>query len=110
MQLRPIDNVCFHRPAFLPGVELISATYGPRSFPMHAHPEYVIGAIVQGCESLTFADAQFLLPVGSTLFIRPDEVHANKGVGDEPFGYRVIYAHPETFRAIREGARADSER
>ena len=75
---------------------------------MHAHPEYVIGAIVQGCESLTFADAQFLLPVGSTLFIRPDEVHANKD--ETPFGYRVIYAHPETFRAIREGSRANSER
>lgn len=109
MTVRCQDTVRFHRPAFLPGVELVSATYGPRSFPMHAHPEYVIGAIVQGAETLAFADARFLLPEGSTLFIRPDEVHANEGVGPEPFGYRVIYADRERFRSALKGTRADGD-
>lgn len=94
------DRVRFARPSALPGLELIAADYAPRRFPMHTHPEYVVGAVVDGAERLRFHDAEFLLPTGATLFIRPDTPHANAAADRQRFGYRVLYIAPALLRSM----------
>jgi AraC-like DNA-binding protein len=94
------DSVRVVRPPALPGLELLAADYAPRSFPMHTHPEYVVGAVVAGAERLRFHDADFLLPAGDTLFIRPDVPHANEAAHGQRFGYCVLYIGAALFRSM----------
>lgn len=85
------DTARFVRPRHLPGVELVETAYRNRSFPLHSHAEYVIGAIVAGAEALKVRGEAHLLPAGGTLFLQPNEPHANASVGDAQLRYRVLY-------------------
>lgn len=98
MTERGDNDVAFRRPGCLPGVELVMALYRSRRFPMHTHPEYVVGAVVEGAEHLRFAGASHRVATGGTLFIRPDEAHANEAATDQPFGYRVFYIDAQVMR------------
>lgn len=89
------DVVEFFRPAHLPGLELVSASYADRTFPLHFHPEYVVGAVVEGAERLSIRDASFVVEQGSGLLIHPGEPHANAAVGSARMGYRVFYIPPD---------------
>lgn len=93
----------FCRPRYLDGLELVSAFYQRMSFPAHAHPEFVVGAIVSGAERLVVDRRRETLRTGDTLFLHPREVHSNASVGDDPLRYLVFYISPhllgETFAA-----------
>lgn len=90
------DTARFVRPSSLPGVELVSASYRNRAFPTHTHPEYVIGAIVQGAESLRVGGASYVAPEGATLVLHPDEAHSNSSIGEQTLAYRVFYIAAES--------------
>jgi AraC-like DNA-binding protein/mannose-6-phosphate isomerase-like protein (cupin superfamily) len=88
----------FHRPRYLNGLELVSACYQEMAFPAHAHPEIVIGAIVSGAEQLVVGRHVQTLKTGDTLFLHPEEVHANASIGDAPLRYQVLYIPQQLLR------------
>jgi AraC-like DNA-binding protein len=92
---RPTEYARFHRPSFLPGVELVSVAYGNRRFPEHCHEEYVIGAVTAGAETLSVGRKQHLADAGTVLRLNPTEAHANTTIGTETLRYSVLYV-PET--------------
>ena len=85
------DRTDFTRPRHVPGLELVSASYADRRFPIHAHPEFVVGAISGGSERLTIGGRDRLLRPGDTLFLNPGEMHANASIGAERLRYSVFY-------------------
>ena len=85
------DEARFARPAHAAGVELVSVSYRCRSFPVHTHPEFVVGAVIGGAESLLVNKRAFTVGAGATLFLHPDEPHANATLGDDALQYRVFY-------------------
>lgn len=87
----PTDQVEFHRPRHLPGLELVRATYKVRSFPTHSHAEYVIGAVVAGAERLTVSGQEMIVRAGSSLCLHPDEPHSNASIDRGGMSYRVLY-------------------
>ena len=97
------DRVRFDRPLYLPGLELVSATYGRRSFPVHSHPEYVVGAVVEGAERLSIGGSAHVVAAGTSLFINPGEAHANATIGDGPLTYRVFYIPPALIHRPLDG-------
>ena len=104
----------FIRPQFLPGVELVSVAYRGRSFRIHTHAEYVLGAVVGGAEVLNVGNQDHLADAGSTLFLHPHEPHSNFSMGRELLRYRVFYLLERTsslpFRRVRRGADLFAER
>lgn len=84
----------FRRPEHLPGLELVAASYQARSFPVHSHAEYVVGAITEGAERLAIRGSEVKVPAGQTLLIHPGEAHANASIGDQRLSYRVFYIPP----------------
>ena len=103
------DRVSFSRPRHLPGLELVRASYGRRSFPVHSHPEYVVGAVVEGAERLTIRGADHVLGAGSVLLIHPEEAHANEAIGEQRLTYCVFYIPPDLLaRTLGEGGVADT--
>lgn len=86
-----LDRTDFMRPRHVPGLELVSASYAGRSFPTHAHPEYVVGAITSGSERLTVGRRNAVLTAGDTLFLQPGEMHSNASLGTARLRYSVFY-------------------
>ncbi|MDQ8756194.1 AraC family transcriptional regulator [Sphingosinicella sp. LHD-64] len=93
------SSVRFSKPTALPGIELVSVAYPERAFPPHSHPEFVIGVVIGGAETLQVGRQVSLAPSGTTLLLHPDEVHANSSIGPEPLRYRVMYVPRETMSA-----------
>lgn len=85
------DQARFVRPAHLPGVELVSVSYRRRRFPVHTHAEFVVGAVVGGAETLSVDGKRHVVSAGASLFLHPDEPHANATIGDDALQYRVFY-------------------
>lgn len=97
------DQTLFHRPGHLRGVELVHATYKRRSFPLHAHPEYVVGTLVQGRQVLRVDDREHLIGTGEVLQLHPGEAHANRCIGSEVLSYRVFYLpEPTVSRLLQD--------
>jgi AraC-like DNA-binding protein len=96
---QPLSSVRFSRPTALPGIELVSVVYPQRDFPPHSHPEFVIGAVVGGAETLQIDRNMHLAPAGTTLLLHPDETHANASIGPDALRYRVMYVASETLAA-----------
>ncbi len=85
------DQARFVRPAHLPGVELVSVSYRRRRFPVHTHAEFVVGSVVGGAETLGVGGRSYIVGAGASLFLHPDEPHANATIGDDALQYRVFY-------------------
>ena len=100
---QPTSSVRFSRPSALPGIELVSVVYPRRDFPPHSHPEFVIGAVVGGAETLQVDRNVHLAPAGTTLLLHPDETHANASIGPDALRYRVMYVASETMAAWLPG-------
>ena len=99
----PAADVRFHRPRFLPGVELVSVAYAGRRFPEHSHEEYVIGAVTTGAETLTVGRNQHVADVGTVLCLNPAEAHANTTIGTETLRYSVLYVPKATVESFLDG-------
>lgn len=85
------DIVRFSRPRFLPGVELVSVAYRDRAFPVHIHPEYVVGTVSSGAEMLEAGGRRHVVGVGDVLRLHPGEPHANCSLGEDILRYQVFY-------------------
>src|SRR5688500_312877 len=101
---QPVSSVRFSNPTALPGIELVSVVYPQRDFPLHSHPEFVIGAVIGGAETLQVGRDMHLAPAGTTLLIHPDETHANASIGPDPLRYRVMYVASGTMMGWLPGA------
>lgn len=58
---------------------------------MHTHGEFVVGAVVGGAETLSVGGRRYVVNAGASLFLHPDEPHANATIGDDALQYRVFY-------------------
>ena len=92
------NHARFFRPPGLPGVELVSVAYRDRAFPMHMHPEYVIGTVVSGAEVLEAGGSRHIVAAGDVLHLHPGESHANRTCGPDILRYRVFYLPAESLR------------
>jgi AraC-like DNA-binding protein len=85
------DQVRFCRPARLPGLELVRASYHCRAFPVHSHEEYVVGVTTAGAERLEIRDQRLIARAGDFILLEPGEAHSNRTVGDGGLTYAVFY-------------------
>ncbi len=80
----------FFRPEHV-DLELVSVAYRERTFPVHIHEQFVIGAVEAGAEMLETQGKTYLVSLGDIITINPDQAHANSALGDELLRYRVFY-------------------
>jgi AraC-like DNA-binding protein len=66
----------------LAGLEVVEARFSTRSFPLHAHDEYVIGAVVAGAKQSWHGRRSFVAAQGCLTLFNPHEEHSSVGVGN----------------------------
>src|SRR5262249_32045066 len=77
--------------ASLEGVQLARAQFENRVFPVHAHAEFVIGAVIEGTKETTERNFTFRAPAAETGVHNPFAEHCTRPAQG---GWRFIAAYP----------------
>jgi AraC-like DNA-binding protein len=65
----------------LDGLEMVEARFESRAFPLHAHDEYVIGAVLEGAKGSRHGARDLVADAGSLTLFNPYEEHTSAGFG-----------------------------
>ena len=84
----------FTRPEHV-DMEIVAVAYRNRSFPVHIHDQYVVGAVESGAENLEVNGRTYVVAKGDLITIDPGVAHSNCSLGDEVLQYRVFYLPPD---------------
>lgn len=84
----------FTRPEHV-GIELVAVAYRCRSFPVHIHDQYVVGAVENGAEELNVNGTSHVVGEGDMITLNPGQAHSNRSLGNDLLQYRVFYLPPE---------------
>jgi AraC-like DNA-binding protein len=80
--------------AALDGLELVHAQFTSHVFPLHAHAEYVIGAVLSGAKASQIGSRSMVAGPGHLTLFNPYEEHASAGIGDS-WEFTALYPKPE---------------
>lgn len=94
------EFVHHHRPAGLPGLELLTAHYHGFEFAPHLHEGYCIALIEDGAERFRCRGAEHVAPQGVLAIVNPDEVHTGRRAMESGWSYRVFYPSPALMQEL----------
>jgi AraC-like DNA-binding protein len=85
------EHATFHRPAALPGVEALHATFVEHRYPAHVHDYWVVARVDRGAAAFELEGRQHRAAAGSMFVIPPGAVHTGESASDGGYTYRVLY-------------------
>lgn len=94
------EFVHHHRPAGLPGLELLTAHYRDFEFSPHLHEGYCIALIEDGAERFRCRGAEHVATQGVLAIVNPDEVHTGSRAAESGWSYRVFYPSPALMQEL----------
>ncbi|GGQ92845.1 AraC family transcriptional regulator [Deinococcus ruber] len=83
--------------------DALRATYIRHAFRPHAHPEYAIGIIEHGAQSVQFRTSREVLPAGTLALINPGEVHTGHAQTEQGWTYRMLYPSETLVASVLPG-------
>lgn len=99
----------FIRPAKLPGVEALQATFVRHRYAPHIHDTWTIAHVISGAARFQLEGRWQTAPAGTSFLIAPGAVHTGESASPAGYTYRLLYLEPERLseRGEREFAPAD---
>jgi AraC-like DNA-binding protein len=82
------------RPAFLPGVEVLQATFRRHRYREHAHPTWTVALMRRGAAAFKLEGDRHVAPPGSVFIIAPELVHTGDPATPSGYSYEVLYLDP----------------
>ena len=101
------DRARFLRPAALPGVEALHATFLRHRYAAHVHDYWVVACVDRGAASFELEGRRHTAPAGSVFVIPPGAVHTGEPATDDGYTYRVLYVDWSALGCDSDG-RADT--
>jgi AraC-like DNA-binding protein len=89
------DRAKYFRPAALPGVEALHASFVSHRYPAHLHESWTVATVDQGAATFELEGSRHIAPAGSTFLIPPGAVHTGEPATAGGYRYRVLYLDPE---------------
>jgi len=87
----PKESVRYIRPAALPGVEALQATFVSHRYGAHLHDGWTVAAVDRGAASFELEGTRHHAPAGSLFLIPPHAMHTGEPAAPSGYRYRVIY-------------------
>lgn len=72
------------------GLECLTARFRKHRYALHTHDTYVVGGILEGCETWTVRGGRHYAAAGDFVFNHPHDVHDGEAFGDG-YSYRMSY-------------------
>ena len=105
------ETSTFFRPAGLPGVEALHASFVEHAYRPHSHPTWTIAVVERGAARFSLDATQQRADRGELFVLEPEAVHTGMAAVPEGWAYKVLYLEPELIAEWEERtARAASGR
>lgn len=85
----------FIRPAKLPGVEALQATFVRHRYAPHIHDTWTIAHVISGAARFQLEGRWQTAPAGTSFLIAPGAVHTGESASPAGYTYRLLYLEPE---------------
>lgn len=90
-------------------LECLAARFRRHAYAPHTHDTYVVGTIVQGCETFLIGGSRYYAGPGDLCLIDPGVVH-DGAPAEESFAYRIAYPSIGYLQGTAEDAAVDTPR
>lgn len=95
MQQPATEHARFVRPAHLPGVEALQATFVSHRYAPHIHDAWTVAHVISGAARFQLEGRWQTAPAETSFVIAPGAVHTGESVSSAGYTYRVLYLEPE---------------
>lgn len=89
------ENGTYYRPAGLPGVEALHASFVEHAYRPHSHPTWTIAVVERGAARFECDDTPQRADEGELFVLEPEAVHTGMAAVPEGWTYKVLYLEPE---------------
>ena len=89
------------------GVEVKSATFIDKSFPLHFHKNWSLASIEYGNENISFNNSGFILNKNALVLIPPYSLHKNWGNKNNAWTYKALYIGNDVVKSISKKINID---
>lgn len=86
----------------LDGMEIKSATFVDKYFPLHFHQSWSLAYIESGSENISFNSFDFLLNTSAWILIPPYSLHKNWGNKRQAWAYQAFYINDDIVKKIAQ--------
>lgn len=102
-----INKVKTKKMPILDGIELKSATFIDKKFPVHFHQSWSLAFIEYGSENISFNNFDFILNKNALVLIPPYSLHKNWGNKNNAWAYKAIYISNDFIKTVSKKLFAD---
>jgi AraC-like DNA-binding protein len=102
-----INKVNTYKLPIFDGLEVKSATFIDKAFPLHFHQSWSLAFIASGSENISFSDVDFLLHKNALVLIPPYSLHKNWGNKNNLWSYKAIYIGDDQIKSLTEKLNLD---
>lgn len=89
------EHARFFRPAKLPGVEALRATFVSHRYAPHMHDVWTVAHVTSGAARFELEGRSQTAPAGTSFLIAPGVVHTGESASPAGYTYQVLYLAPE---------------
>ena len=93
--------------SILDDIELKSATFIDKIFPIHFHQSWSLAYIEMGCENISFNEFDFFLNKNALILIPPFSLHKNWGNKNNAWTYQALYINNDVIKNIAKKINVD---
>ncbi len=102
-----MNEINIRRLSILDGIEIKSATFINKTFPLHFHQNWSLAYIQLGNENISFNHTDIMLNKGALILIPPYSLHKNWGSKNSAWTYKAIYINNDVIVDVVKKINAD---
>ena len=98
----PAEQTAYFRPAGLPGIEALHASFVSHAYRPHSHPTWTVAVVERGAARFELDATQQRADRGELFVLEPEAVHTGMAAVPEGWAYKVLYLDPGVLGAWAE--------
>ena len=102
-----INKVKTTKLSILDGIELKSAMFIDKKFPLHFHQSWSLAYIEYGSENIAFNNSDFLVSKNAIQLIPPYSIHKNWSNKNNAWAYKALYISDDVIKNVATKINAD---
>lgn len=102
-----LNEVTIKKSLILDGIEIKSATFIDKAFPLHFHHNWSLAHIEFGNENISFNHSEFIINRNALVLIPPYSLHKNWGNKNNAWTYKALYIGEDVIKTIANKLETD---
>lgn len=102
-----LNEIKIEKSLIFDGIEIKSATFIDKTFPLHFHQNWSLAYNEYGCENISFSNSSFILNKNAVTLIPPYSIHKHWGNKNNPWSYKALYLNNDIIKNVAKKINID---